>query len=149
MNVLANFRHEPIRSRKLLDSAKGQPCEIRIPGGCNHDPETTVSCHVHDDSFGMAQKADDSSTFHGCAACHSFLDTGAWLGKFTEAQMLRMILRAILRTLRNRIDRGFLPVDRDIALDVAAEKHRHPRALPVIEACLDERPAVPASRVTE
>lgn len=126
MNELANFRIEPIRSRRLLDSARGQPCEIRIPGICNHDPETTVSCHVHDDSFGMARKADDTSTFHGCSACHAFLDTGAWLGRFTEAEMLRMILRAVLRTIRARVKLGAIRIDPDRSKP-ARERQTKPR----------------------
>lgn len=117
-----NFRREPIRSRKLLDSAKGQPCDLQIPGICNHDPATTVSCHVRDESFGMGVKADDQSTFHGCSACHRFWDTGAYLGKMSEADMLRLVLRAIQRTMRNRIERGFMRIDLDKPKPLAERK---------------------------
>lgn len=110
--TLANFRREPIRSRKLLDSAKGQPCTLEFVGVCNHNPETTVSCHITDESFGMGMKADDSSTVHGCSACHMFLDHG-WAGRITETERLQHILRAILRTTRNRIDRGLMVVSQD------------------------------------
>lgn len=124
-----NFRREPIRSRKLLDSAKGQPCTLCVPGVCNRDPATTVSCHVHDESFGMGVKADDQSTFHGCYACHVFWDTGAWIGVIPEAEMLRMIVRALLRTLRNRIERGFVRIDEDKPSAPKAPKSRKPKEL--------------------
>ena len=102
-------RIEPLRSRKLLDSAKGQPCTLEFYGVCNHNPETTVSCHLHDDQFGMGQKADDSSSVHGCSACHAFLDHG-WVGNISETVRLRHVLRALQRTTRNRIERGFMVV---------------------------------------
>ena len=28
---------------KITQSARGERCQIRFPGICNHDPETTVS----------------------------------------------------------------------------------------------------------
>lgn len=111
--MLTNFRREPIRSRKLLDSAKGQPCELRLPGFCQGGTEATVSCHVRDDSYGLGVKADDYSTFHGCSACNIAYDTGAWLGKISVEDMLRMVLRALQRTWRNRVERGFIRIDED------------------------------------
>ena len=104
-------RREPIRSRKLLDSARGQPCDLNFTV-CNHDPETTVSCHIHDESFGAAQKADDTSTIHGCSSCHMFLDHG-WVGKIEWAVVQFHIIRGLQRTLRNRIDRGLVIIPRD------------------------------------
>lgn len=137
--IETNLRQEPIRSRKLLDSARDQMCTLRIPGVCNRDPSTTVSCHVHDDIFGAARKADDTSTFFGCSSCHAFLDTGAWLGKFTEAQMLRMILRAVLRTQRARVLMGVIKIDLDRAGKPKSRtvKPRKPKA---------ERQKIPAGR---
>jgi hypothetical protein len=69
-------RREPIRSKKYLDGSKGQPYTLEFVGICNHNPETTVACHWDDESFGMAQKADDLTAVDGCANCHAFLDVG-------------------------------------------------------------------------
>ena len=30
---------------KITQSARGERCQIRFPGICNHDPETTVFAH--------------------------------------------------------------------------------------------------------
>ena len=106
-------RVEPIRSRKLLDSARGQECTFHFPGICNHDRETTVSAHLTDDQFGMAQKADDFSTVFACSACHDFHDRRLYLGTDIEPDIDAFRLRAWQRTQRNRIDRGLIviPVD--------------------------------------
>lgn len=48
----AVYREPEIRSRKYLDGARGETCKLRFVGICNGDPETTVACHVHDQSFG-------------------------------------------------------------------------------------------------
>ena len=52
--TLANFRREPIRSRKYLNGSRGQPCTLEFVGVCYHDPETSVACHIHDESFGKS-----------------------------------------------------------------------------------------------
>ena len=116
----------PIRSRHLLDSAKGQPCDLRIPGVCNHDPETTVSCHVPDEAFGMGVKANDFATFHGCAACHQWLDRREWLGRMDREDVIWHVLRAFLRTLRNRIERGYLAIKLDAAKTLVVKPRKPP-----------------------
>src|SRR3569832_2336118 len=101
-----NFRREPIRSRKLLDSAKGQPCTLEFVGVCSHDAETTVSAHIHDETFGMAMQADDFATVHSCLNCHVYMDPGGCIGMISQTVLLSHILRAVFRTIRNRIERG-------------------------------------------
>jgi hypothetical protein len=108
-----NFRREPIRSRKLLDSARGAQCTMQVPGVCNHDPSTVVSAHIHDETFGFGEKADDSSTVFACHACHAWLDQGLWLGKMSEAEVLRIVLRAMQRTMRARILGDVMKVELD------------------------------------
>lgn len=61
-------------STKLRNSAKGQTCTFRIPGICNHDPETTVLCHGPDPIRGKAMKTEDYWAAYGCSACHYALD---------------------------------------------------------------------------
>jgi len=111
--IETNFRREPIRSRKLLDSARGQPCTLEFAGICSHDSETTVSAHIHDETFGMARKADDFATVHACDRCHMFMDQGGWIGKISQTVLLRHIQRAIFRTMRNRIERGLVIIPLD------------------------------------
>lgn len=126
--MLANFRTEPLRSRKYLDGSRGQPCTLEFVGVCNHNPETTVACHIHDETFGKGRKADDVSTVDGCSDCHRFLDEG-WAGKISRTVLLAHVIRALQRTLRNRIDRGILvlPLDPE---RLSSERKVKPRKPP-------------------
>lgn len=124
--IETNFRREPIRSRKLLDSASGSPCTLQVPGVCNHDWSTTVSAHLHDETFGFGEKADDCSSAHLCSACHAWLDQGRWLGRMSESDMLRLVLRALQRTTRDRVLRNIMRVEFD-APKPFAERKTKPR----------------------
>lgn len=110
MNTI--FREPEIRSRKYLDGARGETCKLRFVGICSGDPETTVACHVHDQSFGMARKAHDVSIIDGCSSCHMFLDHG-WVGKISRPVLLEHIIRGLQETLLNRIRRGIVVVPLD------------------------------------
>lgn len=68
----------PWRNPHLLDMAKGKPCLFRLPGVCNHNPETTVAAHSNLSIHGKAgsRKADDCFTAAGCFNCHSWYDQG-------------------------------------------------------------------------
>ena len=132
-------REEPIRSQALMDSARGQPCTL-VFEVCNRDPETTVSCHIHGDIFGAARKDDDTSTVHGCSACHTYMDQGGWIGRISLTVLLQHIVRALLRTYRNRWKRGFLGKHSEPVKRARPAKPRKPKG---------ERKAVPAGRKTE
>lgn len=69
MSLLKQKRHE---SRHLRDSARGQPCMVRLPGICNHDPATTVLAHLN--GGGMGTKKSDLFGAFCCSACHDVLD---------------------------------------------------------------------------
>ena len=57
---------------KITQSAKGEECQVRIPGVCNHNPETTVFAHLG--GGGMGMKQPDSEGAYCCSACHDVLD---------------------------------------------------------------------------
>lgn len=57
---------------KITDYARGQQCQIRIPGVCNRDPKTVVACHLG--GGGMGTKHPDSEVAFGCSACHDVVD---------------------------------------------------------------------------
>lgn len=106
-----NQRREPIRSRVYLDGAKGQPCKFRIPGVCIADDDTTVPCHLTDETFGMAEKADDTSIGDGCRACHDAMDGRSMV--LSERDWLFYAFRALQRTIRDRVLRGVVKVKLD------------------------------------
>jgi hypothetical protein len=61
-------------SSTLRQSARGQPCSLRLPC-CNHDRETTVLAHLRFFSMaGMGHKPPDWFAVYACSACHDAID---------------------------------------------------------------------------
>ncbi|MCW5720755.1 MAG: DUF1364 family protein [Devosia sp.] len=97
--MTAHFKLPPIRSRKVLDYARGQPCCFRFPGVCNGNWETTVSCHIHDRHRGMGTKASDISIIFGCSSCHDLADgRRPRPSNISEEDVLRTIIRGLQET---------------------------------------------------
>ncbi|GHA15467.1 hypothetical protein GCM10007989_07800 [Devosia pacifica] len=144
---MPEFRREPIRSKALRRAAKGQPCTLNFPGICDHNPETTVLAHVHDESFGKSRKADDTSAVHACYACHSALDLHRH--GLADADLYRMLLRALQRTLRRLVETGVVQVPLDqskpaSARPVPKRKPRNQRAKIYGSKEMPQRPKRPA-----
>lgn len=60
----------------LRKFAQGKPCQLRIVGVCNFDPETTVLAHIRRGGVaGMGQKPPDICGIHACSNCHDWLDS--------------------------------------------------------------------------
>lgn len=58
--------------RKL---ANGKQCQVRIPGVCNFNPETTVLAHFRMAGItGGSQKAPDQLAAWCCSSCHDEVD---------------------------------------------------------------------------
>lgn len=129
-----------IRSRKILDSARGAPCSIRLPGICNGNAETTVWCHLNGHRFGKggAIKAHDIHGFHGCADCHRYYDVGHGTRPLlSDLDLLEQVLGAVCETWVRLITAGIVVVPLDAAKPAHGRpaKPRKPKA---------ERAAIPA-----
>jgi len=57
---------------KIRKSAKGQACQVRLPGICNFDPATTIPAHRN--GYGVGGKQPDLMIAHCCSACHAVVD---------------------------------------------------------------------------
>ncbi|ASM53667.1 hypothetical protein PNIG_a1518 [Pseudoalteromonas nigrifaciens] len=66
-------------SKKIRNSARGQECQVRIPGVCNGNNETVILAHVGKGS-GMGQKCDDIHATYACSACHDVIDGRVRIG---------------------------------------------------------------------
>ena len=88
-------------------SARGQPCQIRIPGHCKPaaDNETTVLCHIN--GGGMAIKHSSIHGAYGCNICHDAVDGRRRVG-WSENQMKIWFLEGVIRTQQIMIDEGIL-----------------------------------------
>lgn len=91
---------------KLRASARGQQCHFNIPGICNHDPETTVLCHIRDGEKGIGNKASDYSSAFGCSACHHAIDNH----ELRHDEEYFFSLRAMQRTIKFWIEHGYLVI---------------------------------------
>lgn len=128
-------RVEPIRSKKIRDAARGEACTLQIFGVCTGGTETTVLAHLHDSaSFGMGQKADDTSAVFACHGCHDEIDGRT--RKTMGADLTWIKLRALQRTVRRLVELGVYGVKRDEAKP-AANRAAKPRKPPA------ERKAIP------
>lgn len=91
-------------SKAVRSSAWGESCTLRIPGACNHNPETTVLAHLPCGMGGMGMKGPDLIAVHSCSGCHDALDGRAnieiegWdvVRALAETQM-RLVARGIIK----------------------------------------------------
>ena len=84
---------------KLRKAARGRECMVRLPGVCNHNPETTVLAHVRLVGVsGMGMKADDLLGAWACSSCHDAIDRRGHLD--LERDYVRLAhLEAMVRTI--------------------------------------------------
>lgn len=79
--------------------ARGRECQVRIPGVCNSNPETTVLAHIRLGGVGgMGMKPPDICGVHACASCHDLID-GRRSSELTQMARESYILHGLLRTL--------------------------------------------------
>ena len=89
----------------LRKEARGRECQIRIPGVCNRNAETTVLCHIP--GAGMARKSADIHAAIGCSDCHDCVDGRRAHGIDPDSRRL-YLLDGVIRTQQIWIAEGFL-----------------------------------------
>lgn len=102
-------KHNPVRSKKLRESARGEQCTLRIPGVCCGDPETVVLAHAPFGGKGMGLKPPDTWGAAACYRCHMVAD-GQERADVTRMEILECWLRGIAETQRRWIDDGLIEV---------------------------------------
>lgn len=81
--------------RKL---AKGQECQVRIPGACNFNNETTVLAHAPIKGIhGMGMKCPDLIGAWCCSNCHDVID-GRRTIDFTKEEIANFKFEGVIRT---------------------------------------------------
>ncbi|WP_273874659.1 DUF1364 domain-containing protein [Serratia marcescens] len=82
---------------KLTKAARGRECQVRIPGVCNFNPETTVLAHYRlAGTCGTAIKPDDTQSAWACSACHDEVDRRTRLIDANEARLMHA--EGVMRT---------------------------------------------------
>ena len=83
----------------LRKFAQGKDCQVRIPGYCNHNPETTILAHCRKGGVaGASQKPPDLCGAHACSGCHDVLD-GRRKTEYTDLELDYFWLHGMNRTL--------------------------------------------------
>ena len=89
-----------MKQTKLTRAARGRDCQVRVPGVCNGNPETTVLAHYRlaGTRSGMGIKPHDLQAAWACSACHDAVDSRSKT-EFSRDQLRHMHLEGIVRTL--------------------------------------------------
>lgn len=94
---------------KITKSAKDEDCQIRIPGVCNFNPETTVFCHLS--GGGMGAKSSDIHGAYGCSSCHDEVDGRTNKIKTYGSECVELwFYEAIIRTQLILIEKGLIKI---------------------------------------
>ncbi len=83
----------------LRKAARGQMCTVRIPGYCNHNPETSVLAHYRlAGTCGTATKPHDMQAAIACSSCHDLIDGRAFTFQQLEKTFCNRIIMAVTAT---------------------------------------------------
>lgn len=94
---------------KLTEAARGMDCQVRLPGVCNFNTETTVLAHYRlAGTCGTAMKPPDLLGAWTCSSCHDAVD-----GRSRDIRTDRFDFRfahaeGVMRTINELIKRGKL-----------------------------------------
>lgn len=89
-----------MKQSKLTKAARGRDCQVRVPGVCNGNPETTVLAHYRlaGTRSGMGIKPHDLQAAWACSSCHDAVDSRSKT-EFNRDELRHMHLEGIVRTL--------------------------------------------------
>jgi len=94
------------KQTKITKSARGESCTLRIPGVCNHNPETVVLCHA---GRGGGKRLMDWWACYGCADCHDWMD-GRASRNMHEMHRDRYVADAVRETQEKLIKKGLIVI---------------------------------------
>jgi hypothetical protein len=90
-------------SKPLRDSARGQPCALRLDG-CDGGGDTTVLAHLRGKwALGIAKKPHDTFAVYGCHGCHAREDANLGCTDYDR-------LRALYETQQAMLAAGLITV---------------------------------------
>ena len=90
---------------KIRRSAMGKECQVRIPGICSFNPETTVLAHLN--GGGIARKNHDFLGAYCCYDCHQAID-GHRRTQYTNEQIDMYFYQGIFRTQQILFNEGLI-----------------------------------------
>lgn len=100
-----SIRHE---SKKIRDSARDQPCMVRLAGICNFNPSTTILAHIRINT-GIGIKSSDLMASYCCSNCHDEIDRRTCKIKSLESVKLAHY-EGVFRTQQILLDEGLVKI---------------------------------------
>ncbi|WP_327440256.1 DUF1364 domain-containing protein [Pseudomonas donghuensis] len=95
-----------MKQSKLTKAARGRECQVRIPGVCNGDHNTTVLAHYRmAGTCGVGMKPNDLQGAWACSACHDAIDSRSKT-MFSHDELRFMHLEGVVRTLDILVSEG-------------------------------------------
>ncbi|WP_160621301.1 DUF1364 domain-containing protein [Mixta intestinalis] len=92
----------------LRKAARGRECQVRIPGVCNFNPETSVLAHYRmAGTCGTGCKPDDWQAAIACNCCHDVIDGRVNTG-YTREELRLMHAEGVLRTQKIWKEEGLI-----------------------------------------
>lgn len=83
----------------LRKQARGRECQVRIPGICNGNPETSVLAHYRlAGTCGAGCKPDDAQAAIACNYCHDVIDGRTKTKEYSRDELRLMHAEGVLRT---------------------------------------------------
>ena len=101
---MANSKRK-YQSLKITQSAKGEECQVRYPGVCNFNDETTIYAHLN--GAGMGTKHADIFGAYCCSSCHDLAD-GKTHDAYLENEVEVYFYEGIFRTQQILLDKGLI-----------------------------------------
>lgn len=93
---------------RITKAARGRDCQVRIPGICNGNPETTVLAHYRlAGTNGMGCKPNDLQGAWACSDCHDAIDVRSG-SEFSIQELRLMHAEGCFRTLDILIREGLI-----------------------------------------
>lgn len=86
-------------------------CQVRYPGICNGNTETTVLAHANGSAAGkgMGMKAPDYLAAYACSSCHALYDRGMKRPAHMTLEEVRLgFADGVFRTQRMLEEKGLL-----------------------------------------
>lgn len=92
---------------RIRESARGEECQIRLPGICNFNAETTVWAHANGSAAGkgIGMKSPDILGAYACSACHDAVDGRT---KTPRHEVRLAFWEGHARSVRILIDKGLI-----------------------------------------
>ena len=94
-------------TKKIMASARGESCTIRLPGVCCHNPETVVFAHLNKVRFGSGRGIKSKVGAYACHTCHNETDSRTQIIEDRKDVYIAH-LEGVIETLLKLIDKGLV-----------------------------------------